>query len=126
MCFSCKNLKTDLFIVFWNNSDQPISVFIATPDWAGFTYPDTILPMNSISMLQIVEQGYNRITPAGDIDFYFSALPNDTASIYFFSTDTLEKYSWEEIRAGYMVLERRDVAMPEGLSDPHHWDIYYP
>ena len=36
-------------------------------------------------------------------------LPKDTLSIFIFSTDTLNKYSWEEVRRDYKILRRYDL-----------------
>lgn len=43
----------------------------------------------------------------------FSYLPQDTLSMYFFAQDTLNKYSWEEIQAGYKVLQRYDISLQD-------------
>ena len=43
---------------------------------------------------------------------------------YVFSVDTLEKYSWEEIREGYKILKRYDLSMDD--LDSLDWTITYP
>ncbi|NWO28348.1 hypothetical protein [Capnocytophaga sp. oral taxon 903] len=37
-------------------------------------------------------------------------LPKDTLSIFIFSSDTLNKYSWEEVRRDYKILKRYDLS----------------
>ena len=41
---------------------------------------------------------------------FFDSLPKDTLSIFIFSTDTLNKYSWEEVRRDYKILKWYDLS----------------
>ena len=51
-------------------------------------------------------------------------MPGDTLSIYLFHVDTLAKYSIDEIREDYKVLQRYDLS----LEDLEHLDykLSYP
>ena len=52
------------------------------------------------------------------------SLPKDTLSIFIFSTDTLNKYSWEEVRRDYKILRRYDLSIQDlELLD---YKVYYP
>lgn len=78
------------------------------------TYPDTTLLFKR-------ERVNRKVKAEGKYyDYYslsfeelFSDLPQDTLSMYFFSQDTLDKYSWEEIQAGYKVLIRYDISLQD-------------
>ncbi|SQA93841.1 hypothetical protein [Capnocytophaga ochracea] len=54
----------------------------------------------------------------------FKELPKDTLSIFIFNTDTLNKYSWEEVRRDYKILKRYDLSIQDlELLD---YKVYYP
>lgn len=40
-------------------------------------------------------------------------IPSDTLSIFYFHPDTLKKYTWEEVRQGYKVLQRYDLSIED-------------
>ena len=47
----------------------------------------------------------------------------DSLMFFVFSVDTLDKYSWDEIREGYMVLKRYDLSITD--LDSLNWTITY-
>ena len=117
-------------ITFVNNSDTyvsfyPYSFTLATLDYGRF-YPDTllppadtgyrkkVLPMNSCSLTIRIEEK----------DLKESPNRKELLMFYVFSVDTLEKYSWEEIREGYRILKRYDLSMDD--LDSLNWTITYP
>lgn len=51
-------------------------------------------------------------------------MANDTIRIFIFDTDTLAKYSWEEISRNYNILQRYDLTLKDMKLLKH--DIYYP
>lgn len=126
MISNCKITDIDSSIQIRNNSDQSISTFIALPIEVGFAYPDTALPINEIAMQEAVPEQSNYYYYPASLDEVLNELPNDTLSIYYFSTDTLNKYSWEEIRDNYMILRRDDLVPPEGAVERDFWLVEYP
>ncbi len=124
---SCK-IPTDIesSIQIRNNSDQSVSTFIALPNGVGFAYPDTTLPLNEIPMQSAGLGQQNFYYFPRSLEEELNTLPTDTISIYYFSTDTLNKYSWEEIRDNYMVLRRDDLVPPANAVADNFWLIEYP
>jgi hypothetical protein len=49
---------------------------------------------------------------------------SDTLMFFLFSTDTLRKYSWEEIKRDYKVLKRYDIT--GGELNKLDWTLTYP
>jgi len=123
---SCKTTDIESTIQIRNNSDQSISTFIALPIEVGFAYPDTTLPLNEIVMQSAAPGQQNFYDFPTSLEEVLSELPNDTLSVYYFSTDTLNKYSWEEIRDNYMILRRDDLMPPASEVQRDFWLIEYP
>lgn len=125
---SCRLSDTDIesSIQIRNNSDQSISTFIALPNGVGFAYPDTTLPLNEIPMQSAAQGQQNFYDFPRSLEEELNTMPTDTLSIYYFSTDTLNKYSWEEIRDNYMVLRRDDLVPPANAVLDDFWLIEYP
>ena len=90
-----------------NNSTYTISVYPAKLGF-DFLYPDTLITMkykpNTLEKLKTSRFG------TGDWQEDFKSFPKDTLSIFIFSTDTLNKYSWEEVRRDYKILKRYDLS----------------
>lgn len=57
-------------------------------------------------------------------DAFFDGYPDKKAKIYIFSLDTLNKYTWKEIRAKSNYLRRYDISHHE--MDSMNWTIIYP
>ena len=125
---SC-TLKMDAIypIHIYNESEvQYIGYYFATGGRYGSYYPDTLLPNNNTYV-------YNKnIKPKQHLqydswikwDMTFKSLPKDTLSIFIFSSDTLNKYSWEEVRRDYKILKRYDLSIQDlELLD---YKVYYP
>lgn len=121
---SCKTTDIESSIQIVNNSNAAISTFLALPSDVGFAYPDTILPMAEIAMQVAAPSQLNFYDFGFSIDELFDFLPNDTISVYYFSTETLNNNTWEEIRESYMVLRRDDLVRPTDGSN--YWLIEYP
>ena len=131
-----RHVFQDLYFV--NNSNSyvsfyPYSFSLAILKYEMF-YPDTllppldteyvsfddfhkVLPMKSYTLHTILEQIHLKEIP--DITRKDSLL-----MFYVFSVDTLEKYSWEEIREGYRILKRYDLSYED--LDSLNWTITYP
>mgnify|MGYP006185477923 CR=1 FL=1 len=95
-----------------NKSSHSIDFYLALGGKYGTIYPDTILPVSNDYLITDLGSGKRH--------YYDSSLPwedyykkNDKMSIFIFHSDTIEKYSWEEIRTGYKVLKRFDLSLKE-------------
>jgi hypothetical protein len=79
----------------------------------GIVYPDTTLvSLRANEMIGIkAGQTYHGSRPISSITEWILSLPSDTLSVFFFSQDTLNVYSMEEIRHEYKVLRRYDLSL---------------
>ena len=116
--------NSDLEISFYAYSLLPISLLY------GEFYPDTLLKQDTLKDYSLshvkphsqlwVGTGFNyREIKKGIIPYY-----NDTLMFFVFSRDTLNKYSWEEIKRDYKILKRYDITGRQ-LND-QDWIITYP
>jgi hypothetical protein len=108
---SCDWFATDRYysICFKNNSTKSITTYFTWPI-TDRLYPDTSLAENKPNLLEILPnaKGYWHIS--FEYKYLFDAIPSDTLSVFIFSTDTLNKYTWEEVRDGYKILKRYDLS----------------
>lgn len=110
-CSSCIG-KESLFIQ--NNSSFSISVYFNDDENFSAIYPDTTISSFQ-ELIYHVSSGEKKSTQlSSNWDNTFTVtVPNDTLSIIIFHTDTLNKYSWEEIRESYNILKRYDLSLDD-------------
>lgn len=127
---TCECLISDreypLYLV--NESSFPLRYYLALGDgFATTVYPDTTLPGENVFLEWEIEPKtrtllYNsHLKWEKGFDYFLIA---DTLSIFLFHADTLDKYSWKEVRDGYMVLKRYDLSL-EDLKECDY-SITYP
>lgn len=126
VCFKCEKAVTDhsYEINLINIAEHSIGYYFATGGKYGTFYPDSLPESNEYIMYDInkvLRPGYESHLKWED---FFKELPNDTLSVFIFHTDTLNNYSWEEVRDGYMILKRYDLSL-EDLRDSD-FTITYP
>jgi hypothetical protein len=115
VCSSCKYLISDRSYVIdlVNKSGHNIGYYFATGGIYGTFYPDSLPLTNEYIMYDISKV----ISPGEESQLswerFFQELPKDTLSVFIFHTDTLNKYSWEEVRDGYMILKRYDLSLED-------------
>lgn len=98
-------------ITIKNEADYNIRYFVALPG-AEHIYPDTSLTTQLAgTLLKTNAEGY--FGDSKQWESIFKQLPGDTLSIYFFHTDTLATYPWEQVRAEYKVLNRYDLSLQD-------------
>ena len=119
-CVTVKNNST-MEIAFYAYSFIPISGIY------GVFYPDTLLPPEDIGFYSIRIRSmethtYRTRFETKNIRSRFGE--KDSLIFFVFSVDTLNKYSWDEIREGYMVLKRYDLSITD--LDSLNWTITYP
>ena len=114
-CSSCERwLQKHYSLHIKNNSyfDTYCYFYLAWqggPD--GVVYPDTLLYFDKSELVFIKNGDYFRTSrSASPIIDWVASLPKDTLSIFYFQADTINKYSWEEIRHDYKVLCRYDLS----------------
>lgn len=86
------------------------------------------------TMFDELPERFFHIVPIGPKDFfydeiffpveYFNNYPDKKSKIYLFSMDTLNAYSYKEIREGYKYLKRYDLSYAD--MDRINWTITYP
>jgi hypothetical protein len=107
-----------------NNSGHSIGYYFADGGKYGTFYPDSLPETNDYIMYDI-----NKVVRPGFEQHYkswekfFQNLPYDTLSVFIFHTDTLNKYTWGEVRSGYMILKRYDLSL-EDLREMEFKIIY--
>lgn len=107
-----------------NNASHSIGYYFATGGRFGTFYPDSLPVTNAYIIYDI-----NRVIMPGfethlDWDNVFRTLPKDTLSLFIFHTDTLNKYTWDEVRNGYKVLKRYNLSLAD--LERLNFKIVYP
>jgi hypothetical protein len=119
---SCKDSVSETHgIYFFNNSKKDIYYFIGVADRnaGGSLYPDTLLTDGKEVSIPLKSNSYTILR-------FRRYLSNDTSCLFIYSADTLDKYSWEEIKAGYNILQRYDLDVTlEGLKQLN-FEVSYP
>ncbi len=108
-----------------NNADHHIGSYFATGSNFGRSNPDS-LPETDIDVCYDIEidSGIPDYVITMPLKHYFKQLPHEILTIYIFHTDTLYKYSWEEIRERQMILRRYDLSLDDLRR--MHFLITYP
>ena len=108
-------------INYANNADHDVYVHVLDNrgKLMNTTYPDTAISFNKTTG-SIKAHSYIIVNIGTlPIENYFSNIPSDTLSVFYFHADTISKYSWEEIQQGYKILQRYDLSLEDfkRLSD---------
>jgi len=86
-----------------NHSNYSISVY------GDYILPDTMLTPNYPN-IRVFKQGESNQLLATEVgDPELERFKNEKLTIFIFSTDTLNKYSWNEVVEGYKVLKRYEI-----------------
>lgn len=113
ICSKCGLVDYSYQIDVVNKSNHPIGYYFATGGEYGTYYPES-LPKNNnyvvYDMSKVLEPGYESHL---DWEKFFRTLPKDTLSIFIFHTDTLNKYTWSEVRNRYKILKRYDLSLDD-------------
>lgn len=126
--FGCECFVERVYsIILTNNADHSIEAYniqMVDKDTKKFpVYPDTLI-MESESYRRISSLSYITFDSWSTWEETIKKLPKDTLSIFIFHTDTLNKYSWEEVRDGYKILKRYDLSLEDIKS--LNYKIPYP
>ncbi len=114
--------KYEKYLYLANNSNHSINLHfnnVKSLDNSNLNkvYPDTLIRNdieNWISGKILTNEKVTPVIGANDWnEFYNTNAPKDTISLFIFHSDTLAKYSWEEVRHGYKVLARYDLSLQD-------------
>lgn len=101
---SCKHFADRSYdIRIRNTSDINIDCY------AAYILPDTLLPLEKPEFIEVKPgesgfiYGYNINDPG------LERFNTERLSIFVLSKDTVESYSWEEIRSDYQILKRYEI-----------------
>jgi len=126
--YRCGETHDILYIV--NNANHTIGFYLGLGGWTS--YPDTLLPKTDFPVAKNIKPD-KRFSVAMDFEWekILSGLPKDTMSVFIFHTDTLNKYTWNEVRDRYMILKRYDLSYDDlvRLHDKYKYgspEIPYP
>ena len=115
VCSKCEKAAMDYSyeINLINNAEHSIGYYFATGGEYGTFYPGSLPETNEYviyDISKVLRPGYESHLEWKD---FFQALPEDTLSVFIFHTDTLNKYTWEEVRDNYMILKRYDLSLED-------------
>jgi hypothetical protein len=110
-----------------NNSNYSIGYYFAIGGKYGTFYPDSLPETDYIVGRELSEN--EKFTYYGDVEWdnqnsFNKYFPHDTLSVFIFSSDTLNKYTWEEVRDGYKILKRYDLSYQD--LEEMDYTITYP
>lgn len=89
--------------------------------YSSYKYPDTSLSESKPLLQMIRPESYTRLDSK---DKWEDVLPKDTIIVFIFSKDTVDAYSWEDVRTEYNVLKRYDLSISD--LEAMNWTIIYP
>ena len=123
LCMACKcDLADKSYSIFIDNkSELVISSYLALGENGATAYPDTTLSFDR-KWVGYETKPNNRayqVLPTFTYEEWFARLSQDTLSIFIFSQNTLNQYSWFEIQSDYKILQRYDLSFEDlkKLSD---------
>lgn len=105
---------------FWikNNTNEPLIVLIST------MYPDTTIPNNENNLFGAPAKERVPFDIHQMLDDFFTQLPADTLSVFFFDSDTLVKYGFDQVRLDYNILKRKEISLAD--LENNEFTIPYP
>ena len=125
VCSKCEMTMDNSYeINLVNESGYSIGYYFATGGEYGTYYPDSLPETNNYivyDMSKVLRPSYESHL---NWEEFFQTFPNDTLSVFIFHTDTLNKYTWEEVRDGYKILKRYNLSL--GDLQKIDWTITYP
>ena len=107
-----------------NNSNKRIYISAGCGRYGIPNYPDTLLPTIEPSLLNVEPHDYNNLRSSIEWESVIKKIESDTLSIYFFDADTINKYTWDEIKNEYKIIKREDLSIDDFRQA--NWTIMYP
>jgi hypothetical protein len=105
---------------FYNNSSHDVYAYLgeAPRKSGGSLYPDTMVMEVNAGIL--FESGAKRTYS------YRKNPSTDTLCFFIFDADTINQYSWDEIKSGYKILQRYDLVVTDEAMHKLKFIITYP
>ncbi len=102
---SCELLPDHVYGIKIQNYSNDTIVF-----YANYSYPDTAIIADRPGLVMAYPQDYSYWDSKKKWE---DVLPNDTISIFIFSKASINKFSWNDIKKNYIVLQRYDISIKE-------------
>ena len=106
---------------FYNYSEHNVAIYlgVAPRERGGSLFPDTgIMEIRTVS---------NTIKSGKHIGYgYNKNKQNDTLCLFVFDIDTINKYSWEDVKNNYLILKRYDLTFSDKGLDIINYNVTYP
>ena len=108
--------------MFYNNSNSNVCIYlgVASRKNGGSLYPDTMLTNKNTTIGPILKNS--------KYYYDFNRFANtDTLCLFIIDSDTINKYTWEEVKNGYKILQRYDLLVDlKGLKQINFIVTYPP
>ncbi len=122
---SCWDIIVDEQIYIENNSKDTIGYYVDQRKYnPAFPHMYDTLPNEVYGVIVPIKPKEGFYDDVDFVDSYFSRYPDKKTKIYLFSWDTLNEYSWKEVRESSKYLIRYDLSYHE--LDSMNWTITYP
>lgn len=121
LAFSCEKppgAKSVYRIWIKNNSSIGISYLISK------SYPDTLIPDAENSLLMLTPSEDKTYDQKEKWEMFFAQLPAGKLSVFFFNNDTLANYGFQQVRATYNILSRKDITLQDLQNN--NFTVTYP
>ncbi|HNT42576.1 MAG TPA: hypothetical protein PLA42_07660 [Tenuifilaceae bacterium] len=115
---SCEKLVDHVYSIKIQNNTNDTLLF-----YESYNYPDSSIVQNKPILTRVYPKDYSYLDSKKDWDEVLVS-PKDTISIFILSKGTVDKYSWEAIRADYKILKRYDLSIQD--LENNQWTITYP
>lgn len=119
VCAQCEELAMDRDqpLIVHNQSTQPIRVLLNDSKDYNALYPDTSISQFKERLTpEILPEEKAAVSGSGEASWdnvWEGTVPNDTLSMFFFHSDTIDAYHWDTIRKEYKVLLRYDLSLQD-------------
>lgn len=114
--FGCEKPVDKVYSIRVENSSNDTIQF-----YASYVYPDTTIVSEKPRLKLAYPNKYGHIDSK---EKWEDVLPKDTLIVFIFSKDTVDAYSWEDLRTEYNVLKRYDLSISD--LEAMNWTITYP
>lgn len=112
----CERLVDHVYSIKIQNDSNDTLLF-----YESYNYPDTSINQNKPILTRVYPQDYSYLDSKKE---WKEVLPKDTIVVFILSKDTVDQYSWDEIRSNYNILKRYDLGIQD--LENNQWTIKYP
>lgn len=112
----CQKLVDHVYSIKVQNDGNDTLLF-----YESYNYPDTSIVQNKPILTRVYPHDYSYIDSKKE---WKEVLPKDTIVVFILSKDTVDQYSWDEIRNDYKILKRYDLSIQ--YLENNQWTIKYP